>query len=277
MKQESRKRWDEGLSEERAAEHGGMQNPHMTDLNAGKPPRTVWGEFPDVFIHAAESGVKQDPSYNAAKSGDDGAATDLVLRHLNAEQVHALRSFAQARRPTLVSAHALEREGINAIPEVFADELGRLLDWPVDAGVVQVNVVSHTGANGFSRLSRQAEFDGPIEPGSEYVMVDDFVGMGGTLANLKGHIETNGGLVLAAVALTGKSHSAKLVPEHAILNELRLKHGTELEQWWIERFAHGFDALTQSEARYLARTETFNVIRNRIVEAEQTGNRPAIS
>lgn len=253
------------------------KNPRMTEPDAGKPPRTVWGEFPDVLIHAAESAVKQDPTYNAAKSGDDGAATDLVLRHLNVEQVHVLHALVQGKRPTLVSAHALEREGINAIPEVFADELGRLLDWPVDTGVVQVNVVSHTGASGFSRLSRQAEFDGPIEPGREYVMVDDFVGMGGTLANLKGHIETHGGLVLAAVALTGKSHSAKLVPEQATLNELRLKHGTELEQWWIERFAHGFDALTQSEARYLARTETFDVIRNRIAEAEQTGNRPAVS
>ena len=32
--------------------------------------------------------------------------------------------------------------------------------------------------------------------------MDDFVGMGGTLANLKGYIESQGGKVLAAVSLT---------------------------------------------------------------------------
>jgi hypothetical protein len=163
---------------------------------------------------------------------------------------------------------------VNAIPEAFADELARRLNWPVDRGVVQVNIVSHTGADGFSRLARQAKFEGAIRPGAEYVMVDDFVGMGGTLANLRGHIETNGGKVAAAVALTGKPHSAKLRLEPHTLDELRHRHGPELEHWWQGRFAHAFDALTESEARYLARSPDADAIRNRIAAAEQAGNRP---
>ena len=51
--------------------------------------------------------------------------------------------------------------------------LGQILDWPLDKGVVQVNVVSHTGADGFWRLARQAEFDGLVRPGRTYVLVDD--------------------------------------------------------------------------------------------------------
>lgn len=239
------------------------------------PPRTPWNQFPDVLIHASESTVKKHPAYEAAKSGDDVAATHLVLTCLNLAQVVALNQLVAGKRPTLVSAHAMERHGVNAIPEVFADELGRLLSWPVDTGIVQTNVVSHTGANGFWRLARQAEFDGAVQAGCDYVLVDDFVGMGGTLANLKGHIETLGGNVLAAVALTGKTHSAKLAPTPDRLNELRKRHGTEFENWWIGHFAHSFDALTESEARYLARTETADTIRDRIAEAEQTGNRPA--
>lgn len=239
------------------------------------PPRTPWNRFPDVLIHASESTVKKHPAYEAAKSGDDVAATHLVLTCLNLAQVVALNQLVAGKRPTLVSAHAMERHGVNAIPEVFADELGRLLSWPVDTGIVQTNVVSHTGANGFWRLARQAEFDGTVQAGCDYVLVDDFVGMGGTLANLKGHIETLGGNVLAAVALTGKTHSAKLAPTPERLNELRKRHGTEFENWWIGHFAHSFDALTESEARYLARTETADTIRDRIAEAEQTGNRPA--
>ena len=241
------------------------------------PPRTAWGAFPDVVIHATESAVKQHPAYKAAKSGDDDAATDLVMDTFSLEQTHVLEELLGGRAPTLVSAHAVERQGVNAIPEVFAELLGKVLGWPVDAGIIQVNVVGHTSAKGFWRMARQAEFQGPVEAGCEYVLVDDFVGMGGTLANLKGYIESQGGRVLAAVALTGKPHSAQLAPSPERLHELREKHGTKLENWWIGHFAHAFDALTESEARYLARTETADTIRNRIAEAEQKGDRPAVS
>jgi hypothetical protein len=242
-----------------------------------QPPRTPWGNFPDVLIHAAESAVKQHPAYQAAKSGDDDAATVLVLDTFNEGSARALGSLAGNTTPTLVSAHAFEGAGINAIPEVFAKRLGQAWGWPVDQGIVQVNVVSHTGADGFWRLAHQAEFDGLVQVGCVYVLVDDFVGMGGTLANLKGHIESHGGHVLAAVALTGKNHSAKLALTQKRLYELRNKHGTELENWWFNRFAHTFDALTESEARYLCRTATANTVRDRIVAAEQTGNRTAFS
>ena len=233
-----------------------------------QPPRTPWRDFPDVLIHASESAVKQHPAYKAAKVGDDDAATALVLDTFNMARAQELKRIAGNATPTLVSAHALEREGVNAIPEVFAERLSQVLGWPAETGVVQTNVVSHTGANGFWRLARQAEFDGPVQPGCTYVMVDDFVGMGGTLANLKGYLESKGGKVLAAVSLTGKPHSAKLALSPERLKELRSKHGTELENWWIGRFAHAFDSLTESEARYLTRTETADIIRDRIVEAQ---------
>ena len=153
------------------------------------PPRTPWGAFPDVLIHASESAVKQHLDYKDAKSGDDWAAASLVLNSLNIDQVVALAQLIGDKKPTLVSAHALEREGVNAIPEIFAKELGQMLNWPVDSGIVQVNVVSHTGAGGFPRLARQAAFDGAVIADCDYVLVDDFIGMGGTLANLKGYIE----------------------------------------------------------------------------------------
>jgi hypothetical protein len=233
-----------------------------------KPPRTPWGAFPDVLIHASESAVKQHPAYKAAKSGDGPSAIALVDDTMNEQQNLRLFELLQGHTPTLVSAHAYEREGVNAIPEILADELSKALGWPVDSVVLQINVVAHTGADGFSRMARQAEFAGTIQRGCEYVLVDDFVGMGGTLANLRGYIESNGGKVLAAICLTGKPHSAKLALTPERLHELRVKHGTKLENWWIERFAHAFDALTESEARYLARTETIDTIRDRIAAAK---------
>ncbi|GBU15145.1 hypothetical protein AwPolaro_05230 [Polaromonas sp.] len=233
-----------------------------------KPPRTLWGNLPDVLIHASESAVKQHPDYKAAKSGYGFSATALINDTMSEPQNQRLADMLKGRQPILVSAHAYEREGINAIPEAFAVEISKALGWSTDTAVTQINVVAHTGADGFSRLARQAEFSGEVQAGRDYVLVDDFVGMGGTLANLKGYIESKGGQVLAAVSLTGKPHSAKLALSPERLHELRLKHGKELENWWIERFAHAFDALTESEARYLARTETANTVRDRIAAAQ---------
>lgn len=231
--------------------------------------RTPWRLFPDVLIQTSESSVKTHPSYAAAKSGDADAAQDLIMNLFNDMQLDDLRSWARGSSPILVSAHAYESLGVNAIPEVLADELGRRLAWPVDPGVTQTNIVGHTGADGFSRLARQAMFDGAIDRGLDDILVDDFVGMGGTLANLRGHVEFHGGNVLGAIVLTGKPYSARLRLAPERLQELRNKHGDSLEIWWHDRFGHTFDALTESEARYLAKTPDADTIRTRIAQAEQ--------
>jgi hypothetical protein len=237
-----------------------------------KPLRTPLKSFPDVLIHAeinsGKSAVKKHPSYTAAKSGDDEAARDLVHETINDQQVETLRRLLGGRKPILVSVHAYESEGVNAIPEKFAEELADLLGLETDISIVQTNVVSHTGASGYGRLARQPEFDGEVISGAEYVLVDDFVGQGGTLANLRGYIESKGGRVLAAVTLTGQPRSAKLALDQTTLDELRGKHGKQFEQWWQERFGYPFDCLTQSEARYLANSPDAETIRNRIAEAE---------
>jgi hypothetical protein len=238
-----------------------------------KPPRKPLFDFPDVVIHANETSVKKHPRYSDAKSGDTEAAAELVSETFNPDAVDALKTLLRGRKPILISAHSLEGEGVNAIPEVFAGKLAEKLGLDAESGIVQTNTVSHTGANGFGRLARQPSFDGKVIKGQEYLIVDDFVGMGGTIANLRGYIESKGGLVIGATALTGKPHSVMIALERKTLQELRDKHGTELESWWEEKFGHSFDGLTQSEARYLFKTENADRVRNRIAEEEQEGNR----
>lgn len=233
-----------------------------------KPIRTPWNAFPSVVIHSPETAVKQYPDYAAAKSGNAQAAFSLVRDTVSLLAVDALKSLIGARRPILVSAHAFEREGVNAIPEALADELGQQLGLEVDGGLVQINIVGHTGANGYARLARQAAFDGFVIAGADYLLVDDFIGQGGTLANLKSHIESNDGVVIGATVLTGKPYSAVLAPTWEQLTALRMKHGQEFEDWWQERFGYGFDCLTQSEARYLERSPDADTIRDRIAEEE---------
>ena len=232
-----------------------------------QPARAAWGEFPDVLIHADEGATKRHPDYAAAKAGDVRAAKQLVADILDAPAVARLRRMIGGRDVILAPVHAVEASGVNRIPAVMAELLGERIGAPVAREIVQSNRAGHTGASGYQRLAFPPLFEGDVSRGQEYFLVDDFVGQGGTLANLKGFIEQAGGRVAGATTLTGKPYSAKLALDSRTLTRLREKHGTELEKWWERRYGYGFDALTESEARYLERADDADLIRNRIAQA----------
>lgn len=232
-----------------------------------QPTRTLWNDFPDVIIHVPESSVKKHTDYEEAKKGDPDAAFRLVRSTISSDAVEQIERLMAGRKIFLASIHAVEKYGVNAIPEALANELAARLGCLVDGSIVQVNVVGHTGADGYSRLARQALFDGDVVSETNYFLVDDFVGQGGTLANFKGYIESKGGNVMGATVLTGKPYSARLTPTKDQLLQLRAKH-ENLEEWWKIRFGYGFDCLTQSEARYLERSPDADTIRNRVTASE---------
>lgn len=151
--------------------------------------------------------------------------------------------------------------------------LSESLGFALWTDVVQISKAGHTGASGWWRLRSPALFSGHVEAGRTYILVDDFIGMGGTFANLRGHIEARGGCVLGAQALTGKPRSARLALQENTLTALRKKHGDELETWWRAEFGFGFEALTESEALYLLRAEDADTVRRRLDEAAHEGDR----
>ncbi len=246
--------------------------------NAKPPPRDTWDAFPDVVLLAPEPAVKKHPRYKAAKEGSIAEAAALVEALVDEDGFAAVRKLVdencKSRLPVLVAAHAYESGGVNAIPSALAELFSERFDLDFQTSVIQANVVSHTGAGGYGRLARQARFKGGIESGRKYLMVDDFIGQGGTLANLRGWIRKQGGKVVGAVALTGKPYSAKLKLSQEQLDELRQRHGKDFEKWWRGHFGHAFDCLTQSEARYLARSPDVDTIRARLAAAELEGNVP---
>ena len=239
------------------------------------PPRAPWRDFPDALVLAPERATLSHPEYAAAKSGGAVAAAELTYALLDDARLEEIRGFLGEMndRFMLVSVQACERDGYNAIPAALGRQLSEHLGVPFDTKIVQTNIVWHTGADGYGRLARQAAFDGEVTPGCKYILVDDFIGQGGTLANLRGWVETHGGTVICAVGLTGKTYSAKLSPTREQLHELRATHGTEFEHWWREQFGHAFNCLTQSEARYLARSPDADTIRNRLAAAMRGGDR----
>jgi hypothetical protein len=232
-----------------------------------KPVRVPLYGFPDVVLHADESSVKRHPQYKAAKSGDITAADLLVAELACEDRVGEIGAFLEGQTVELVPIHALESAGVNEIPAALAKRVSAWSGLPINDSIVQTNTVAHTGASGFQRLANQALFAGEVKPQQRYLVVDDFVGQGGTLANLIGFIASGGGHVVAATVLTGKPYSAKLAPDEAAIQALREKHGQDFEDWWRQTFGFGYDSLTRSEARYLENSPDAHTIRDRLVAA----------
>jgi hypothetical protein len=242
-----------------------------------RAPRSPWGDFPDAFIHQTTiPAVQRHPQYRAAKDGDVAAALRLVDDTLNPALLDRIIAALRGRDAILVPVFAEEAYGVNRIPMVMAEALESSLSGRASvhatADIVQANRAGHTGASGWARIAHPPLFDGPVEKGADYIIVDDFIGQGGTIANLKGFIESNGGKVILATTLTGQAYSAKLASAETTLAALRVKHGKELEDWWHGTFGYGFERLTESEARYLTRAENADTIRNRLAQARRPAN-----
>ncbi|MCF8005087.1 MAG: phosphoribosyltransferase [Chromatiaceae bacterium] len=172
--------------------------------------RAPWvSAFPDVDIHAPESSVKKHPRYQAAKGGDTLASVDLVLEMVDKTAIDRLRAY-QDLAPVIVPVHGLEGISSNTIPAALAVCLADMLGFNLSAEIVQTSRAAHTGSSGWWRLKSHALFSGEVAQGVAYILVDDFVGMGGTFASLRGLIEAKGGRVIHAQALTGKPRSATL-------------------------------------------------------------------
>ena len=65
-----------------------------------------------MWIHAPEREVKGHPDYAAAKAGDAEAAFRLVESLASPAVVDELGRHFREQSPVLVSAHAVERDGV---------------------------------------------------------------------------------------------------------------------------------------------------------------------
>ena len=221
------------------------------------------------------------PEYLAAKSGDADAALTLALLLVSDAAVAELRDLIGGRAAILVPVVADETMGFNAIPDALAQVLARELDSPVASGaIVQTNMVGHTRARSFQRLVTPAEFDGPVETGRAYLLVDDHVGLGGTLANLRGYICGKGGQVIGLTTLTESRDARTICLQPGTRAMLWDKHGQALDHLWQAEFGYGIDCLTEVEAQNLCRQPSVAAIEDFLakaaIEARGRGLEPAV-
>lgn len=264
-------------------ENGEMSEISPLPRGSALPPRTAWSaRFPAVVTHAVVRDRDRHRDYSAAKAGDVESALTLAEALLSPQAIDELRNLVGPSGAILVPVTALETTGFNAIPDAMAQMLARSLGWPVSSGeIVQTNRVGHTRARAFNRLVTPAAFDGPVRRDGRYVLVDDHVGLGGTLANLKGHIETHGGVVVAMTTLTQSRDAHQIALRPNVLDMLWKRHGNCLETLWRVQIGHGLDRLTNVEGGILCREPSLDAIRDRLaqaaVEARGRGLDPAVA
>lgn len=233
--------------------------------------RSAWDSFPNVLIAQSHASITGHPDYAAAKQGDAAAALSVVQSVVTPEFARVLIDQLKPENcDYLVAVHAEEAAGRNKLPEAFAAVVEAITKVPEEARIVQAVKAHRTGADGFDRLIKRVVFDGHVERGKRYAILDDVITQGGTLADLKGYIEARGGVVIQALTLTGKPNSAIMSITKPTLGLLRKAAGKPLEEWWHEQFGFDFSRLTESEARYLTKQinrDGIDAVRDRIIAA----------
>ncbi|TLP68252.1 hypothetical protein FEA48_30840 [Pseudomonas nitroreducens] len=243
-------RWTDGdLARLLANARGFIEGGAGRAVGEARYSRRGWdAAFPDVTVAHPLAFLNNHPDYAAAKAGDTAAALRVARDAITPEFVDQVRQAVPAgSSPKIVPVLAREGAGDNRIPVIAAEVLAQRLGLQTDLTPVQQEKIGRTQASALERVARQPTFQGDVAPG-DYILLDDTLTQGGTLAQLKTHIEDNGGRVVLAAALTGKNYSRKLSLDSSTLAEVRGKYGS-IEPWFRETFGYGFEGLTQSEAR----------------------------
>lgn len=231
-------------------------------------------DLPHAIVANPLGAASKSEDHDLAKAGDLAAGLRLASLLVTPDLVRSLREIAS---PVVLPVASVEATGRNKIPLAAAAVLAEQLGAEVRVDIVQASAPKRTQLDGLDRLFARPLFDGPVESGRNYILVDDTLTQGGTFAALAEHVVAGGGKVSAIVALTGKQYSRILALSDHNLARVRAKYAN-VEDQFRAATGYGFDSLTESEARYLANFEPAQTVRDRIAaagEQARSGNAQA--
>lgn len=253
-------------------------------LKAAAPPhsRTDWRGpgCQAVLVHeklsvmwGTEEGLRMPKAkvaalYKAAKTEFDMDAAfqviDVCWRKACLEKLIAA-VLLYGRKPIIVSPHpafdddeACDADAPfrprpkNALPFALAAKLRASLDGIANDEIRQGARVGRTKLPNFPKFLFQPHFVGSVATDRPYILVDDNLGLGGTLASLHSHIANNGGTVIGITALshtTGRDVPFALT--ESTLSSLHEKYGPGLGTLWKEKIGYEPNCLTEGEGRFL--------------------------
>jgi hypothetical protein len=244
----------------------GADVPHARAVAQAKKLRAFGIPADAAFIYGDTSttGLKMHPDYADAKEGDFMAAARLAEDMVTSDIIERVEGLGPV---IFAPVSASERRATNRIPGAMAAYLAKRTGNKHAVGrIAQSSRASHTGATLMDRMLSPATFSGKVEEGGRYVLVDDVVTSGATLANLADFIQANGAQVVGIVTLSNMTRGSRIAADPAQLGDVEAKHGSTIQ----ELFAIDHSALTAVEADYLLRFRSADTLRARAAEARRT-------
>ncbi len=250
---------DAAAAAEQVANNGGAPLGNHVPMRSTPIPKEA--SLPISAFRNADD-LKALPGYQEGKSGDVQAAVQLVRHAVTPQNIDEARQrFGQGA--IYVAPMATEKAGHNAIPDALAMHYANETGGMVSDKIHQVNRAGHTGADPMERLLAKPVFEGPVQAGGKYVLVDDVTTLGGTLAELGHHIQANGGHIVGVVTLANAGRDDKLSAPKHVTREIERRYGDEVRQ----RFGIYPAALTSNEAGYLIGFKHADELRARAAKA----------
>lgn len=216
--------------------------------------RFPWGKFPSVITHTTRPSVEAHPSYASAATGDYKAAQKLV-RDL-------VKPSAWTGKVDYVcpSIQFTEAGHWNAIATALAEQIAASTGAQLVTHIIREKAAVDYPSDSISRIVQQSGFDGQAPKGT-YLLCHDICTFGSTVANLRGHIENQGGSVVAATALAANIFSTNLVPDNTVLMGISARFRHELSTI-TTHLGFDYDRLTSREAYFIYGLKNLECIRN---------------
>jgi hypothetical protein len=215
------------------------------------------------FLFDNDIKLKAHVDYRAAKAGDQVAAFNVVWDLAVSFLTDTVKNLPS--NVIYVAPFAREATGDNAIPQVLAAICAEIAVGKIDNDIVQITRVFHTGADPMERLCMRAQFEGEVIRGEQYVLIDDVVNMGGTLAELADYIQQGGAMVAGVITLVNAGRIKGLRPHSSVIKKLQERYQHEI----YNIFGIKPSALTANEAQYFIGFRTADEIRGRLVKARE--------
>lgn len=230
--------------------------------------RYPWKDFPEVVRNGDLGDLKKQPEYVDAKAGDEKAAFAMARRLVCSDFVKALQRMASGyANPVLLPVLARESTGNNKIPIAFALVVSEYTGWGLEENVYQTDRAFRTNAGADHRLAIHPAFGGDLMDDVDYIILDDTLTMGGTLADLRGFVMEHGGRVIGAAVAVAHPGAVHVAVKPGMLTGIQAKHGPDMDHFWRETYGYGIECLTQGEAGHLRAAQSVDAIRNRIATA----------
>ncbi len=206
--------------------------------------------------------MKSYPEYVEGKSGDRDKAFILAEKLLPLNKIKEIEGKF-GKNVIYTPVRAVEASGKNKIPEALAERIATVSGAGYDTEILQISLSHHTGANAMQRLLNRPVFNGEVSVDRPYVIVDDAIGMGGTVAEKASFIIENGGTV-AGVICGGQTRGGNLWMDNNEIQKLLEEINYDSNEFGIEP-----EALTSQEAKYLSKFKTPESFRNRVLQERE--------